>query len=114
MMFTQSDMHLSNFGVDEQGKMVLMDSAEIGPLPETLVAYTMSAHDGSLADSGAQERPSLMSFSNRLTDRDLVNKYVTVRCYLHHNVALFLVILHSLILTLASCKSRCQLLGSVE
>jgi len=42
-MFAQSDMHLSNFGVDEDGKTVLMDFAEIGLLPAILVAYTMSS-----------------------------------------------------------------------
>ncbi|KAH9977051.1 hypothetical protein BGW80DRAFT_831527 [Lactifluus volemus] len=40
-MFTQSDMHPSNFGVDQNGKTVLMDFAEIGLLPETFVAHTM-------------------------------------------------------------------------
>jgi hypothetical protein len=42
LMFTQSDMHLSKFGVDENGKTVLMDFGNIGLLPETFVAYTMS------------------------------------------------------------------------
>jgi hypothetical protein len=42
-MFTQSDMHPSNFGVDQHGKTVLMDFAEIGLLPETFVAHTMSS-----------------------------------------------------------------------
>jgi len=41
LMFTQSDMHPSNFGVDQHGKTVLMDFAEIGVLPETFVAHTM-------------------------------------------------------------------------
>ena len=49
LMFTQSDMDLSNFGIDEQDKTVLMDFGEIGLLPETFVAHTMSTHDGSLA-----------------------------------------------------------------
>ncbi|KAG8740419.1 hypothetical protein FRC10_004342 [Ceratobasidium sp. 414] len=40
-MFTQSDMHPSNFGVDQHGKTVLMGFADIGLLPETFVAYTM-------------------------------------------------------------------------
>ncbi len=42
LMFTQSDMHPSNFGVDQHGKTVLMDFAAIGLLPETFVAHTMS------------------------------------------------------------------------
>ena len=46
LMFTQSDMHPSNFGVDEHGKTVLMDFAEIGLLPETFVADTMSSEKG--------------------------------------------------------------------
>lgn len=40
-MFTQPDMHPSNFGVDQHGKTVLMNFAEIGLLPETFVAHTM-------------------------------------------------------------------------
>ena len=42
LMFTQSDMDPSNFGVDQHGKTVLMDFGRIGVLPETFVAYTMS------------------------------------------------------------------------
>ena len=49
LMFTQSDMDLSNFGVDEKNKTVLMDFGDIGLLPETLVAHTMTTYDGSLA-----------------------------------------------------------------
>jgi hypothetical protein len=41
LMFTQPDMHPSNFGVDQHGKTVLMDFAKIGLFPETLVAHTM-------------------------------------------------------------------------
>ena len=40
LMFTQSDMDLSNFGVDENRKTALMDF--VGLLPETFVAFTMS------------------------------------------------------------------------
>lgn len=42
LMFTQSDMDPSNFGVDQHGKTVLMDFGEIGFLPETFVAFTTS------------------------------------------------------------------------
>lgn len=42
LMFTQSDMDDSNFGVDEHGRTVLMDFSEIGMLPESFVAYTLS------------------------------------------------------------------------
>jgi hypothetical protein len=41
LMFTQSDMNSSNFGIDQHGKTVLMDFAEIQLLPETFVAHTM-------------------------------------------------------------------------
>jgi len=44
LMLTQSNMVLSNFGVDEQGKTVLMEFGEIGLLPETFVAYAVSSH----------------------------------------------------------------------
>ena len=47
-MFTQSDMDLSNFGVDENGKTVLMDFGDVGLLPETFGAHTM-ASNGALA-----------------------------------------------------------------
>jgi hypothetical protein len=41
LMFSQSDMHESNFGIDEDGRTVLMDFATIGLLPETFIAQTM-------------------------------------------------------------------------
>ncbi|KAG9016049.1 hypothetical protein FRB90_003712 [Tulasnella sp. 427] len=43
LMFSQSDMDSSNFGLDEQGKTVLLDFAEIGWLPATFVAHTLSS-----------------------------------------------------------------------
>jgi len=43
LIFTQSDMHPSNFGVDQHGKTVLLDLAEIGLLPKTFVTHTMSS-----------------------------------------------------------------------
>jgi hypothetical protein len=45
LMFTQSDMHPSNFGVDQHGKTVLLDFAEIELLPETFVAHTLSLEE---------------------------------------------------------------------
>ncbi|KAH9169783.1 hypothetical protein EDB89DRAFT_1982495 [Lactarius sanguifluus] len=42
LMFTQSDMDDSNFGVDENGRTVLMDFSEVGLLPETFVAHTVT------------------------------------------------------------------------
>ena len=44
-----SPVKISNFGIDKQGRTVPMDFGEIGLLPETFVAHTMSTHDGSLA-----------------------------------------------------------------
>ncbi|KAH8829916.1 hypothetical protein DL96DRAFT_1590927 [Flagelloscypha sp. PMI_526] len=41
LMFTQSDMDKSNFGVDEHGQTVFMDFGDVGLLPETFVAYTL-------------------------------------------------------------------------
>ena len=43
-MFTQSDMHDSNFGVDENGRTVLMDFNTIGLLPESFIAFTLSCN----------------------------------------------------------------------
>ena len=47
-MFTQSDMDDSNFGLDENGRTVLMDFSEIGVLPDTLrgsLIETVSQND---------------------------------------------------------------------
>lgn len=44
LMFSQSDMDASNFGLDEHGNTVLLDFAEIGLLPETFVAHIMSSN----------------------------------------------------------------------
>jgi len=46
LMFSQSDMDASNFGFDEHGNVVLLDFAEVGLLPETFVAHTMSSKKG--------------------------------------------------------------------
>jgi hypothetical protein len=43
LIFTQSDMHLSNFGVDECGDTVLLDFGEIGRLPLSFAKYTMGS-----------------------------------------------------------------------
>jgi len=42
-MFTQSDMDDSSFGVDENGRTVLIDLSEVGLLPETFIAHTLSS-----------------------------------------------------------------------
>ncbi|KAI6109448.1 hypothetical protein EDD16DRAFT_1886653 [Pisolithus croceorrhizus] len=49
LMFTQSDMDPSNFGVDEHGKTTMMDFGAIGLLPESFAAHTMSTRDKRLA-----------------------------------------------------------------
>lgn len=41
LMLTQFDIHLSNFGVDEHGKTVLMDFGEIGLLPESFIVHML-------------------------------------------------------------------------
>ena len=43
LVFTQSDMDASNFGVDDKGKTCLLDFGEVGLLPESFAAYTMSS-----------------------------------------------------------------------
>lgn len=40
-MFSQGDVNTSNFGVDDEGRTVLLDFAEIALLPATLVAFTL-------------------------------------------------------------------------
>ncbi|KAF8337456.1 uncharacterized protein EI90DRAFT_3013671 [Cantharellus anzutake] len=49
LVFTQSDMDVSNFGVDKDGKTCLFDFETVGLLPQSFVTYTMSPADGSFA-----------------------------------------------------------------
>jgi hypothetical protein len=46
LIFTQSDMHVSNFGVDECDNTVLLDFDEIGRLPLSFAKYTMGSGKG--------------------------------------------------------------------
>ena len=41
LIFTQSDMHVSNFGVDTCGNTVLLDFGQIGRFPLSFAKYTM-------------------------------------------------------------------------
>jgi len=41
LVLTQSDMDVSNFGVDAAGRPVILDFGEIGWLPESLDLYTL-------------------------------------------------------------------------
>ncbi|KAL4067349.1 hypothetical protein V8B97DRAFT_2009416 [Scleroderma yunnanense] len=43
LIFTQSDMDPSNFGVDNEGKTVLLDFGDVGLLPVSFALYTMSS-----------------------------------------------------------------------
>ncbi|KAI6107737.1 hypothetical protein EDD17DRAFT_1484116 [Pisolithus thermaeus] len=42
LVFTQSDVDVSNFGVDAEGKTVLLDFGAVGLLQESFVSYTMA------------------------------------------------------------------------
>ncbi|EKM74489.1 hypothetical protein AGABI1DRAFT_116827 [Agaricus bisporus var. burnettii JB137-S8] len=42
LVFTQSDMDESNFGVDDQGRTCLFDFTTVGLLPESFASYTMA------------------------------------------------------------------------
>jgi hypothetical protein len=42
LIFTQSDMHVSNFGVDQSDNTVLLDFGQIGRLPLSFAKYTMN------------------------------------------------------------------------
>ena len=44
-IFTQSDMHVSNFGVDKCGDTVLLDFGQIGRLSLSFVKYTMKSDE---------------------------------------------------------------------
>lgn len=43
LVFTQSDMHESNFGVDDNGKVVLLYFDAVGLLPVSFAQHTMSS-----------------------------------------------------------------------
>ncbi|KZT04173.1 uncharacterized protein LAESUDRAFT_703740 [Laetiporus sulphureus 93-53] len=43
LVFTQSDMDESNFGVDVEGRTCLFDFGAVGLLPESFASYTMSS-----------------------------------------------------------------------
>ena len=43
LVFTQSDMDASNFGVDDKGRTCLLDFGEVGLLPESFATYTVSS-----------------------------------------------------------------------
>ena len=42
VLYSQSDMDDSNFGVDREGRTVVLDFESIGLLPETLILCTLS------------------------------------------------------------------------
>src|SRR5258708_11506501 len=42
LVFTQSNMHMSNFSVNDKGMMCLFNFGEVGLLPESFASYTMS------------------------------------------------------------------------
>jgi hypothetical protein len=45
LIFTQSDMHISNFGVDRCGNTVLLDFGQIGRLPLSFAKYAMGSDE---------------------------------------------------------------------
>ncbi|KAH7886430.1 hypothetical protein F5I97DRAFT_1928283 [Phlebopus sp. FC_14] len=45
LIFTQSDMHVSNFGVDKCGNTVLLDFGQIGRLPLSFAKYTLESDE---------------------------------------------------------------------
>jgi hypothetical protein len=51
LIFTQSesDMHVSNFGVDKYDNTVLLDFGQIGRLPLSFAKYTMKSEDDFVA-----------------------------------------------------------------
>ncbi|KAG8891166.1 hypothetical protein FRC01_014866, partial [Tulasnella sp. 417] len=46
---TQSDMHITNFGADAEGRPCLLDFGDIGWLPESFASYTTSSANGFVA-----------------------------------------------------------------
>ncbi|KAI6160605.1 hypothetical protein EDD17DRAFT_1760760 [Pisolithus thermaeus] len=49
LVFTQSGVDMSNFGVDSEGKTVLLDFGAVGLLPESFISYTMTFSSASFA-----------------------------------------------------------------
>ena len=45
LIFTQSDMHVSNFGVDMSGNTVLLDFSDIGRLPLSFAKYNLQSRN---------------------------------------------------------------------
>lgn len=67
LMFTQADMHHSNFGVDENGRTVLMDFNKVGLLPESFVAFTLPRSiAASLGLSGNSKLTSMAAIAHCL------------------------------------------------
>ena len=95
-MFAQSDMHDSNFGVDDHGRTVLMNFNEIGMLPETFVAYTLYCSNkkpiaAALGLSGDSNLTSMATISYTLwmvTDKTLG----TSTCACHGNTEVWLIL----------------------
>ena len=72
LIFTQSDMDASNFGVDDGGNTVLLDFGEIGVLPASFATFTMSL-DATFTDvakllgwSGSSNLASMTAISHCL------------------------------------------------
>ena len=66
LMFTQSDMDDSNFGLDENGRTVLMDFAEIRLLPTLSLDKKFDPIIASLGLSGNSNRASMAAITRCL------------------------------------------------
>jgi hypothetical protein len=64
MIFTQSDMDSSNFGIDKQGRTVLLDFAHIMLLPESFACYTMASKAKFIADVAKSSKFNWSKTSN--------------------------------------------------
>jgi hypothetical protein len=90
-MFTQSDMHDSNFGVDENGRTVLMNFSTVGLLPESFVAFTLSSHEKFVpiaASLGLLGNSNIASMAEIALCLGMVSdpKFGTSTCVQHGNV----------------------------
>ncbi len=54
LVFTQSDMDMSNFGVDKNGKTCLFDFGAVGLLPLSFAVYTLSGSKGTFVSKVAE------------------------------------------------------------
>ncbi|TFK65683.1 hypothetical protein BDN72DRAFT_189287 [Pluteus cervinus] len=76
LVFIQSDVDISNFGVDHEGKTVLLDFGDVGILSESFASYTMNsmnAFTGAVA--GCLDWPKTSNLTSMSVARQILWMY---------------------------------------